>query len=428
MSPLALWGGLECTLNRLGDTVSDQMALSGYDSRPDDLDAIMGLGVRKLRFPLLWETVERAPGVFDWAVADRRIGRLRESGVEPVLTLIHHGSGPLWTDLLDPGFPEGLARFAEAASRRYPWVRDWTPVNEPLTTARFSALYGHWYPHVRDEGACWIALLHQIEATVKAMARIRRAIPGARLIQTEDYGETFGTDACATQVAFENARRDLTWQLLAGRVDTDHPLRSRLDCHGLSARLDRLAAAPCPPDRLGLNHYVTSDRFLDHRLERYPVWTHGGNDVMAYADVEAVRVLADARDSWEQTLARAWRRHHTPIVISECHLGGPEADRSRWLTEAWTAAQQARARGIYVEAVTAWSLLGAYDWDSLLTERAGRYEAGVFDVSDGTRRETGVAATVRALASNDAAARPGGPGWWHRDDRLLYRDTERLRA
>ena len=422
MSPLALWGGLECTLNRLGDTVSDQMVLCGYDSRPDDLDAIAALGIRKLRFPLLWETVERAPGVFDWAQADRRLQRLRIAGIEPVLTLVHHGSGPLWTQLLDPGFPDGLGRFAEAAARRYPWVRDWTPVNEPLTTARFSALYGHWYPHARNEGACWIALLHQIEATVDAMSRIRGSIPQARLIQTEDYGQTFGTHACAAQVGFENARRDLTWHLLAGRVDRAHPLRRRLDDHGLSERLDRLAAAPCPPDRIGINHYVTSDRFLDHRLDRYPARYHGGNDRMAYADVEAVRVLPEARDSWGQTLALAWQRHQTPIIVTECHLGGSEADRVRWLLDCWAAAGRARDRGIPVDAVTVWSLLGAYDWDSLLTRRAGRYEAGVFDVSDGVRRETALAAVVRGLAGEDATVAPAEPGWWHREDRLLYRD------
>lgn len=422
MPPLTLWGGLECTHNRVGDGVSDQMELSGYDDRPDDPDAILTLGIRKLRFPLLWETVERSPGAFDWKLADRRMARLRALGIEPVLTLVHHGSGPLWTQLLDPCFPEGLARFAGAAAMRYPWVRDWTPVNEPLTTARFSALYGHWYPHARDEGTCWLALVNQIEATVQAMSAIRTVIPGARLIQTEDYGETFGTEACASQVRFENGRRDLTWDLIAGRVTGTHPLRPRLDAHGLCRRLDRLAAAPCPPDRLGLNHYVTSDRFLDHRLERYPVWSHGGNDRLAYADVEAVRVLPETRDSWDQTLARAWHRHRTPIVVTECHLGGAEEDRSRWLLDCWGAAVRARARGIPVEAVTVWSLLGAHDWDSLLTVQAGRYEAGVFDVSDGFRRETGLATTVRALAGAEAMMSPGGPGWWHRDDRLLYRD------
>ena len=40
------------------------------------------------------------------------------------------------------------------------------------------------------------------------------------------------------------------------------------------------------------------------------------------------------------------------------------------------------------QAVTAWSLLGAFDWNSLLTLEAGHYEPGVFDVRlspDGTR-------------------------------------------
>ena len=28
-----------------------------------------------------------------------------------------------------------------------PHITNYTPVNEPLTTARFSGLYGAWYPH-----------------------------------------------------------------------------------------------------------------------------------------------------------------------------------------------------------------------------------------------------------------------------------------
>ena len=51
----------------------------------------------------------------------------------------------------------------------------------------------------------------------------------------------------------------------------------------------------CPPDIIGINHYVTSERFLDERLDRYPPHTHGGNDRHRYADVEAVRVLQRRR-------------------------------------------------------------------------------------------------------------------------------------
>ena len=45
-----------------------------------------------------------------------------------------------------------LAQHAENVARRYPWLEMFTPVNEPLTTARFSGLYGHWYPHRHDVG------------------------------------------------------------------------------------------------------------------------------------------------------------------------------------------------------------------------------------------------------------------------------------
>ena len=65
------------------------------------------------------------------------------------------------------------ATFAEAVARRYPWVLDFTPVNEPLTTARFGALYGHWYPHARDARSFARALMVQTWATVKAMRAIR---------------------------------------------------------------------------------------------------------------------------------------------------------------------------------------------------------------------------------------------------------------
>ena len=55
-----------------------------------------------------------------------------------------------------------------AVAARYPWVRDWTPVNKPLTTARFSALYGYWYPHTKDERLFWTALSASIQSTSPA--------------------------------------------------------------------------------------------------------------------------------------------------------------------------------------------------------------------------------------------------------------------
>ncbi|HYG27889.1 MAG TPA: family 1 glycosylhydrolase, partial [Caulobacteraceae bacterium] len=193
MHELELWGGHECTVNRVGDSYLDQNILSGHHDRLSDLDLFAGLGVKALRYPVLWERTEKRPGSYDWRWPDERLNRLRELHIRPIVGLIHHGSGPKYTSLVDDNFAAGLAAYARAVAERYPWVSDWTPVNEPLTTARFSALYGHWYPHARDEGLFWTALLNQIDAVRLAMKEIRKVNPAARLIQTEDLGKTYST-------------------------------------------------------------------------------------------------------------------------------------------------------------------------------------------------------------------------------------------
>src|SRR3954466_5901383 len=152
MGAIQLWGGIECTINRVGDRFVDQLERCGHYTRDGDLEAIAALGIKALRFPVLWERV--APdGIAraDWRGADCALGRLRDLGVEPIVGLVHHGSGPSGTHLLDPRFPQRLAEYAGAFAERYPWVRRYTPINEPLTTARFAGLYGHWYPHGRDD-------------------------------------------------------------------------------------------------------------------------------------------------------------------------------------------------------------------------------------------------------------------------------------
>ncbi|MDQ4045639.1 MAG: family 1 glycosylhydrolase, partial [Chloroflexota bacterium] len=215
---LDIWGGVECTYNRVGDRYFDQIVYSGHADRTEDLDLFASLGIRVLRYPVLWERV--APDgidAADWSWTDERLDRLRALGIRPIAGLVHHGSGPLTTSLVDPDFAESLAEFAGAAARRYPWVLDYTPVNEPLTTARFSGLYGHWYPHQRNDHSFARALVHQCRATVLAMRVIRTETPDARLVQTDDLGKTYSTPRLAYQAAFENERRWLTFDLLCGR-------------------------------------------------------------------------------------------------------------------------------------------------------------------------------------------------------------------
>lgn len=410
--------GLECTVNRVGDLYFDQLARNGHADRIGDLDRFASLGVRTIRYPVLWERT-CASGAPDWRWPDERLGRLRGLGIAPIVGLLHHGSGPRHLSLVDPRFAGELAAYAGAVAARYPWVDAYTPVNEPLTTARFSGLYGHWYPHGKDDLTFARALLGQCRATVLAMRAIRAVNPSARLIQTEDLGMTRGVPALGYQIDFENQRRWLGFDLLCGKVDRGHPMHAWLRRAGIDdAAIDVFLDEPCPPDVIGLNYYLTSERWLDTELDAWPAWSHGGNGRDAYADVEAVR--ADGLVGPVALLRAAWQRFHLPLAITEAHLGCTREDQLRWLVEMWDAAGDAAAAGADVRAVTVWALLGSYDWHCLVTRDEGCYEPGVFDVRGPEPRETALAEIVRALSAGRRPDHPvlAGPGWWNRIPRL----------
>jgi dTDP-4-dehydrorhamnose reductase len=422
MRPLELWGGHECTVNSVGDKIFDQSRIGGHHDRVSDLDLFADLGLKRLRYPVLWERVApHDPLIRDWNWSDARMAKLRTLGLAPIVGLIHHGSGPSYTSLVDDGFAPGLAAHAAATADRYPWVRDWTPVNEPLTTARFAALYGLWRPHARDERLFWLALLNQIDATRLSMTEIRRRNPGARLIQTEDIGRTWSTPQLQDQANFDNNRRWMTWDLLDGRVVPGHTLWGRLSAYGFEHRLRTIAENPCPPDVIGVNHYLTSDRYLDHRVERYPPERCGGNGRQTYADVEAVRALQPGPAGLEGVLRETWARYGRVLAVTECHNGCTREEQLRWLVEAWSTARDLRSRGLSIEAVTVWALLGGHNWNLLLTAEGGVYEPGAFDVRGPQPRRTAIADLAGRLASGKELPEPAkGQGWWHRDIRLQH--------
>lgn len=427
MNALERWCGIECTVNRVGDRYHDQLLRSGHHDRPGDLDLLADLGFDAIRYPLLWERISPdAPDRAEWFWSDDRLARIDRLGMRVIAGLVHHGSGPRYTDLLADTFAPGLARHAAAVAARYPAIEAWTPVNEPVTTARFSALYGHWYPHACDERSFWRALLNQVDATRLAMRAVRVVNPSARLVQTDDLGRTWATLPLADQAAFDNQRRWAGWDLLCGRVTAEHPLWHRLCTMGLGEQLRRIADDPCPPDIIGLNHYPTSDRFLDHRIHRYPDDERGSNGRIAFADMPAVRVLDPAPEPFAQALKDAWDRYQLPLAITEVHIGCTREEQMRWATDAWAAARAAREKGADVRAVTAWSALGSHDWDTLVTA-PGAYEPGLFELTNGSPRKTALATHWKTLEEPATPAHPVSvqPGWWRRPDRIIFSPIRR---
>jgi hypothetical protein len=106
------------------------------------LDTLDALGVRTVRFTLLWSDVaKQRPAnpknpndpAYDWSQFDPVLNGLHARGITPLVTL--YGS-PRWAN---GGHgpnrlpASGFGWFAYAASKHYPWVRLWTVWNEPNT-------------------------------------------------------------------------------------------------------------------------------------------------------------------------------------------------------------------------------------------------------------------------------------------------------
>jgi dTDP-4-dehydrorhamnose reductase len=421
--PLELWGGLECTVARIGNDFRDQSLETGHRDRIEDLDRIADLGIRTVRYPVLWETISpESPDEADFSWHDERLTRLTDLRIKAIAGLCHHGSGPAYTDMLDPAWPELLARHAAKVAERYPDLDLYTPVNEPLTTARFSGLYGHWYPHGTSYETFSKALINECKATVLSMRAIRKVRPDAQLVQTDDMGKTFSTPLLAYQAEHENQRRWLTFDLLCGMVDKSHPWWDLFIKNGVDeADLELFLEADAAPDIIGINHYLTSERYLDQRLNRYPGYHHGGNGQHRYADAEAVRMPLPAEDLGPKArLREVWERYKRPVAVTEAHHGCTRDEQLRWLVEVWKASEELRDEGADIRAVTIWSLFGTVDWNSLLTQRNGCYEPGPFDVRGPEPRRTALAHAAEALAKEGAYDHPvlDRAGWWKRDVRF----------
>lgn len=409
MRRLEIWASPEPTIVRLdNDRVRDQTEETGHCERDDDIERLAALKVCGSRYPVLWESVRPLRDVEgDYAWSRRRIDALQSHGIEPIITLLHHGSGPRYTNLVDDAFPELFAEYAEATARRFPEVRRWTPINEPLTTARFSTLYGVWYPNLRDNCAFARAMVNQARAILLAFARIRSVIPTAELLLTEDLQSYRAANRAAIDyVEYKRERSRLSLDLLCGNVRPGHALWTHLveDCAIAPSALEQIRRLARPPDLMGWNYYPNSERFVTSEP------SSPGHDNVALVDVAPE--LLNPR----QLLRDAWRRFRIPMALSEVHVYGSESERVRWLLQRYDDVVALRSEGVDIRALGAWAAFGMIDWNSLLQTRAGCAEDGIYTCGAPGRppEPTAVADALRSLSSGVRPNTNPLPGWWER--------------
>jgi dTDP-4-dehydrorhamnose reductase len=402
-----IWASPEPTVARIdAATWRDQLVETGHEARETDIALLAGLGVAASRYPVLWEKhAQRDPERIDFSWARRRLEGLRERGVEPVVTLLHHGSGPAYTSLVDPQFPALFARYAGAVARAFPWVRRWTPINEPLTTARFSTLYGHWYPNGRDDHAAFgRALTNEALAMLLGMEAIRVHAPGAQFVVTEDLQSFTSLDpATDAFVAHKRERSFLSIELVMGRVVPGHALYAYLTqrCGIEPSRLRAIAERACAPDLIGWNYYPNSERTLD-------LDAHGA------IRNRPTREFPGREISPRPLLAAAYERLGLPFGLSEVHVNASVEGRVRWLAQRYCDLAALERAGLPVRMLGSWAVFGMVDWDSLLTRHEGYREDGAFTfASEGqTPQPTALADAVRRLAHGEGLEPQGPAQWW----------------
>jgi len=415
MSTLELWAAATSTVHRIGDRWFDRMRRTGHHDRLDDIDRFAALGAKRVRFPVAWSRVTAHAGACgDWRWSDVRLGRLAELDLAAIVGLLD-GNVPTHVAADAPDFVARFADYAGEVVERYPWIEDWTPIHAPQTTARNCVLTGLWHPHTRDFAAYLRSVVRSASAIAAAMRRIRVVVPHARLVQTERIGRVSSTPALTRQHRIANEMRWLALDLLCGRVDAEHPLRARLEATGVAAgELDALVVQPCPPDVIGIDYDLASDRFLDDRLEHHPAHAWTGDGEVAFADVEVVRMGAHAIAGHRAVLDDAWRRFRRPLALTDVHLGGPREAQMRWLWDAWCAAAEARVAGVDVRAVTVSAAFGSVVPHGPPNEDLARYEAGAYDVRANVPRPTALASTARELAEGRTPDHPllATRGFW----------------
>lgn len=372
------------------------------------------LGIQKLRYTLPWSRLNPEKGRFEWAWADRVVERASELGLDLVVNPVHFGT-PAWLEqgFGHPAYPEYAAEYFSQLARRYGQrIKFYTPHNEPLISALFSADFGHWPPY-------WKGLKRYVQVAgliarqiVLSVEAVRREVPEAVMVHVE-AGEYYATREKAAwlqkDVQLRNERRFLIYDLVSGRVGPEHPLLDWLTRHGMSDRdLAWFREHAIELDVVGVDFYPHCEAWLElHQGEVFQHRDHGNKIVKAfekYRDSARVKAEVGLPISLYGLLKEYYERYQRPIMVTETDYCGRHEDKVWYMRYGVAEIKRLREEGVPVLGYTWWPAIDHLNWDKALKERGSIHPVGLWELRpepDGrlTRVETVAAEAFRQLVA-----------------------------
>ncbi len=350
VSDWAWMTGFECTA--FPQAGMDELVLTQHDRFwGSDLLAAARAGCTVVRYGIRWHVVNPTPREWDWSSVDGPMQLMRDLGIEPVADLFHFGV-PTWLadGVMSPIFPDFQAELCRRFARRYPWVRWYTPTNEPYIMAQFGGEAAAWFPFRRGPANFVVAARNVARGLCEGWAEIRAERADARLLisDTCEYHHALDEGPSRDRADFLNERRFLLHELYGGRVTPDHALSPWLIEHGMDRGdlgwfLDHAAAL----DVVGLDYYPHSE----HQYRNGPDGTV----------IDETRPL-ELQAGPAELVRQYHRRLGRPLVFTETGAPGDDRVKTAWLERIVAAARVVRAEGVPLIGVTWWGLIDQVDW------------------------------------------------------------------
>jgi beta-glucosidase len=384
----SIWDAFTHQPGRTANGETGDVACDHYHRWAEDLDLMRDLGVDAYRFSVSWPRVlpEGTGGVNPLGLGfyDRLVDALLERRIDPVVTLYHWDLPQALQERggwANPAAADWFAEYAGVlADRLGDRVRTWVTLNEPQVFAFTGHARGRHAPGL----AHWPTALRvadtALAAHAAASARIRSAVPRARIGVALDLNwvEPATNSSADQQAALRHRALQQDWFLdpLFGRGYPDVALRA----HATAGHLDGLALGKPPHgalDFIGLNYYT---RELVSADDDAPF----GFRVTAADGVRRTTMGWEVHPDGLRQVLRWLHATYAPpaIVVTENGAAFAEAgpvdgemvddgERQAYLADHVAAAAQALAEGVPLTGYFAWSLLDNFEWAEGYGQRFG---------------------------------------------------------